>query len=269
MPLGTNGSILVGTIPNSTFIDVNTPTPELEVNYEVIIPSVATWNRYYTPLGNYFFDSPGQTTLDLDTGSGFVPQVFGVDYVNQQRGFNRAAAPITDIGIGFRYIAGVVPAGWIFRFRWKSRKILISPIAVAAVRIVGGSVDYTVPWKISDPAKVPNGISVPSVPSYLVEIWRLTYNRGGNKGGTNIIPTGGKRFVPYFRGVANQFLFDLTFMATGSHKDKFKVCYYNNITGARSQLSTDMITHVNTHKDDTLGSSGYIRTYRYATWIGI
>lgn len=214
------------------------PTVETTFENEMVVPSAAGVQTYYIPIGNYFFDGAGESTLDLDTGSGFQPQRFGVAYVHKRR--SSAPATVADDGIGFTFQSAVA-AGWTFRFRWKTRKVIFEPSPVAKVRVIGGVLQNGVSWQANSP-NAPNGIRVPALKGYQVEFWRQTRKNGGASG--TPLPRGGRRYVPYFRGAVDQFIFQRQefFPApVTSNRRRFRVAYYNPTTHARSALSQDTI----------------------------
>jgi len=234
-------------------------TPELSFLQEVIIPSVAGKNRYTIPVGNYFLDKAGETALDLDQGAGFISQQYGPDYSHLRRGFGNPAfgvpATVADAAIGFDF-AHPVSAGWTFRFRWYERRILISPMPIGKVKYVAGVPDYTTPWIPTSIANAPNGVVVPKLTGYAVEFWRESFKNGGKRGTLGVLRRDGRRYVPYFRGAVDVFTFPRTTFAPLSvfkfKRKKYKVCYYNPLTGARSSLSEDTIQIAPTNEDRTI-----------------
>lgn len=259
---------------------VNTALDELAVRkeaifrQEMVVASIAAEDRYRIPVGSLFLDAAGETTLEVDTGSGYTPAVYGVDYVHLPRGYLRPCATPTviDAVIGFRWINGAVPGGWTFRFRWLERRILVQPAGVAAVRLDGSlQPDQSTPWYVNSSGRHPNGIRVPLLPDYCVELWRVTKHRGGlNSGGQ--FTRNGRRYVPYVRYPVGQdainFELGPQLIKVSRGKRLMKVCYYNPATGARSALCAETILFQNfTNRDDALGSSGYIRTRDGAVWI--
>lgn len=212
----------------------------LEVTFEneMIVSSVAGVQTYYIPIGNYLFDGAGETTLDLDTGGGYARQTFGVDYIHKGRG--SVPATVADDGIGFTFIPAVA-AGWTFRFRWKTRKLLVEPSPVAKIRVIGGVLQNAVKWNANS-VNAPNGVRVPKLNGYQVEFWRQSRKNGGLSG--TALPRGGRRYVPYFRGPINQFIFERAEFfppPQSSSRRYFRVAYYNPVTHARSSLSQDII----------------------------
>lgn len=254
---GDNITLDISAGPNKT-ITVASGT-EISMTQEMTVIST-TESNYYIPIGCIFFDAAGESTLEVDTGGGFTPAVYGVDYVHLQRGLTRPAAPITDIAIGFTWISGPVSPGWTFRFTWKERHILINPAPIMAIYLSGGVPDYSNYWHV-DSAPTTNGIMVPDLNNYQVELWRMSNHRGGKNF------RGGKRFVPYVRGATNQFIFDMSGFAGSRRKWRFRICYYNPITGARSPLSEDVVAFNNTGRNDTCGGSGSRIRINKAVWI--
>jgi len=234
---------------------------ETAYKHQITVPSVAGQTRYFTPLNDYFLDAVTETTLAVDMGAGFVPAVFGVDYVHTKRNIatSPGAATVLDAAFGWTWIAGAVPAGWTFRFSWLQRLILKTPLALAKVRLtgVGGTIDLSVSWQMNG-VTPPNGVSVPelsdfstSVPKlYQVEFWRRLEKTGGAS--PYITQHRGPRYIPYYRGPVGRFLLHETEFSSGgsgSRSRKFRVCYYR--AGFRSGLSPELIVvcDANGHKD--------------------
>jgi hypothetical protein len=105
--------------------------------------------------------------------------------------------------------------------------------------------------------------SPPPPAPYVVEFWRETVKRGG---AFATVPGGrvlrhGRRYVPHFRGPSTQSVDPNTFYmsefssARARPWQKFRVCYYNPLTGARSALSAETIVVIGT------ASTDQIRTY--------
>lgn len=256
----------------SLISDVLDAKNEQVITLESIIPSVFDHQRYNTPVGHYFFDAAGESTLEVDMGAGYVPAVFNTDYVHLPRGFTRPGPPssVLDAVIGFRWINGQVQAGWTFKFTWKERKILFAPASVMAVSFNAGVFDNSYKWRINEAnfPQITNGIRVPLLPGYQVEVWRFCIRRGGNT--PNRQGGDGARYVPYYRGATDDPLVDFqTLFTTGKHhKYRLKVCYYNPVTGSRSGLCAEQIYWMNfTKNPDILGSSGQDRSRQGSVWI--
>ncbi|MFO0701766.1 MAG: hypothetical protein U0236_21305 [Nitrospira sp.] len=249
-----------GVLANNGLVFTNTMT----------VPSVAPRINYYTPVGNWFYDHAGESTLEVDKGAGFVLQVYGVDYVHKGRGVGPPPT-VLDAVIGFQYIAGPVPNGWTFRFTWKVRRIPMDPFAIGKARMsVAGVIDTAVNGKANG-ATPPNGVTVPSLVgpdgAYAVEFWRRTRK---NSGTSNAIIRQGKRYLPYYRGAPGVFNFHIdvfsgTFAGYGTNRTFFKICYYDPTQGARSCLSNDVIV-VNRRKDDRFLPFGVVRRVN-SVWI--
>ena len=239
------------------------PVVETVFTNEMVVSSVAGVQTYYIPIGNYFFDGQDETTLERDTGSGFVVQRFGVDYTHKRRG--SAPASVADDGIGFTFVAPVA-GGWTFRFRWKTRKVLFEPSPVAKVRVVGGVLQNGVSWQ-SNSVNAPNGVRVPQLNGYQVEFWRKSRKNGGLSGVA--LPRGGARYVPYFRGPVDQFIFERTefLPLPGTTKRwRFRVAYYNPTTHARSALGPDIIVVCADSQADGVNGRGPVRR-QGSVWI--
>lgn len=223
-------------------------TSQTTVEHMMIVPSVAGKNSYAIPAGNLFLNSAGETQLDLDQGAGFIPQAYGADYGHLLRSAPGTPASVVDAAIGFS-LNNAVSAGWTFRFRWKERRILVEPPSIAKVL---SSLDYNLYW-LPNSANAPDGVLVPSLNGMQVEFWRETRRNGGRRGSAD--PTKiqrlGRRYLPYFRGATDVFLFNRAAfaVATGPRR-KYRVCYYDPTTGARSALSNDIILVNNNQQAD-------------------
>ena len=255
-------------LPNSIISGVESGTGgglgPLETTYthRITVASVAGQVRYFTPLNDYFLNAPGEATLEVDMGAGFVTAVLGVDYLHFTRSAisSGGALSVLDAAFGWLWIAGAVPAGWTFRFTWLQRLILKTPLSLAKVRLtgVGGTIDLTVSWKMNG-ATPPNGVSVPelsdfSTPAtpklYQVEFWRRLEKTGGAS--PYITQHRGPRYIPYYRAPIGRFLLHETEFSSGgsgSRSRKFRVCYYR--AGFRSGLSPELIVvcDANGHHD--------------------
>jgi hypothetical protein len=240
--------------------------------YELIAASIAGRNNYTIPIGRFIFDAAGQSTLDLDTGSGFNPVAFGAGYTHFRRSAPGTPPSVADAAIGFSFI-GVVAAGWTFRFRWQEEIIPESPGAIAKVRIPA---NFNVRWEQNSPLNpppntdaAPNGVTIPAYPDVQCEFWRQSQNPGGLRGTINpaAVRRLGRRYLPYFRGPLNQFTFSTADFATtqASKRNFFKICYYDPATGARSALSTDTIVVCGNQADSRNGVRP-VRTER-SVWI--
>jgi hypothetical protein len=230
----------------------------------VVVASIAGKNNYTIPIGNMFFDQAGETTLETDSGAGFVPQIYGLDYTHFRRSAASGTPPtVADAAIGFS-VVGAVPAGWTFRFRWFERRLITSPISLAKINTSG---DYTVPWTANS-VNAPNGILVPAYPGAQIEFWRQTWKNGGLRGTSTVLFRQGKRYLPYFRGATDVVSFPISaFCPTERTKrNHFRVCYYDPITGARSALSTDIIVVCST-TDPGDGVNGRIQRLKGSVWI--
>lgn len=214
------------------------------------IPSVEGVAHYYIPIDDFVLNQAGESSLELDQGGGFVavPYESGYNYITRLT----CDPSVVDAAIGFAYV-GEVSAGWTFRFKWYTRTLFVPPPRISPVRIVGGNVDFSDRWHMYDAATCPNGIHVRELHGYQVELWRYTQQTmgGGMRQGG---PRYGRRYVPYRRFPTNQFLIDLTDLGN-SRRRKFRVCYYDPATGARSELSNTAYRASN-KKDDVSGQSG-------------
>lgn len=242
--------------------------PRLETTFTHVmtVPSVLGQLNYLIPVGDYFLDAAGETILEIDMGAGFVTQVFGVDYDHFHR---MAPATVIDAAIGFRYLAGAVPAGWTFRFTWLQRLVLLTPLGIGKIKLtgVGGSLDLAVTWG-QNTANAPNGVTIPELTGYVAEFWRRTRRPGGIHSPVGVTNRRGPRYVPYYRGPAGQFDFhvDEFSMAGQRHRAKLRVCYYNTLTGARSEMSPDIIVVCSSFLPDQVNGRGSVRAAR-SVWI--
>lgn len=238
--------------------------PVLTTPHEMIIPSVAGRNNYTIPVGNWFLDAVGDTALDIDQGSGFIPQAYGPDYAH----LLRVTPPptVADAAIGFSIVGGAVSAGWALRFRWFERTLLANQPSIAAKVLQPPS--YTVEWLQNGPfaANTPNGVRVPEYPNVQVEFWRQTWRNGGVRGGAGVLRREGKRYLPYFRGALNQFTFAKAEFssAQGLKRNHYRVCYYDPTNGARSALSNDVIVVCGPQNDRV---NGRMARWARSVWI--
>jgi len=228
---------------------------EMTFVHQMTVPSVAGQQGYLIPVGDWFTNAASECKLEVDMGGGFVTRVFGVDF----SGFLRSGAPatVTDLVIGFYWIAGAVPNGWTFRFTWYERVLFKTPMGVAKALLVGSPPvpDMSVKWK-QNSSNAPNGVTVPELTGYVVEFWRKTLKSGGlHINALGSVQRRGPRYVPYYRGPASQFNFTVGDFSTSeaSKRQHFRVCYYNTVTFARSYLSPDMIVVNSVPKADFVG----------------
>lgn len=207
---------------------------------EIVLPTVAGRYAYTIPVGNWFNDRPRDTSLDIDTGSGWIPQAYGADYSHLGR--YTAPATVADTCIGWE-LAGPPPAGWRMRFRWNEWVYKTSSSVLIPVRLAApgdSEPDYSVKWFQAIPGSEPNAIQVPAVPGFCAEFWRKTSRTGGLRGIE--LRRSGKRYVPYWRGTADQFVVHRSVFSscTTTRRQFYRVCYYDPITGARSPLSSQI-----------------------------
>jgi hypothetical protein len=169
---------------------------------------------------------------------------------------------VVDAAIGFSYGLAVM-AGWTFRFTWKERIVPTPPVVVAKIR---SPLDYTIQW-LPNGSNAPNAVTIPASPGMAVEFWRQTFENGGRRGSSAVLIRSGRRYVPYYRGAIGVFDFDIgTFSPSQpSKRARFKVCYYNPVTGARSRLSNDTIV-VCSNVADSVNGRRPVRTAR-SMWI--
>lgn len=224
--------------------------------------------NYRIPVGLWFKANPPGTETTTLTING-IPQSLGPDY-----GYlGRYSSPptVSDSVFGFQ-IAGSPPAGWNMVFTWQEGFVNVSPPTVALQRLInldsGWEPDFSTAgnaWSPTSLTLAPNGVMVPPPPApYVVEFWRETIKRGG----LFLTPLGhyvwrhGKRYVPYFRGPSVLSAYPTTFhmseFSSGRARpwQKFRVCYYNPLTGARSALSSETIIVVGTTTPDRVGNLG-------------
>jgi hypothetical protein len=211
--------------------------PIANIPRQIVLDSIAGKNNYRIPVGDWFLDAAGQTTLEIDSGAGYVPKTYGVDYSHLQR--VTPPPTVADAAIGFTLAGGPVPAGWKLLFRWTDRRILVEPNSIAKVLVPA---NYAVPWSANG-ANPPNGVLVPELPGTQVEFWRQTNRDGGLRGNFLVLKREGRRYLPFYRGATDVFRFSVTDFATSQreHRNHYRVCYYDPSTGARSLLSRDVI----------------------------
>jgi hypothetical protein len=238
--------------------------PVLATLHEMIVPSVAGKSNYTIPVGNWCLAAPGQTFLDINTGTGWIEQGLGPDYGH----LLRVTPPptVADAAIGFS-LNGSPPAGWLLRFRWFERTLLVNQPSIAAK--VLQPPNYTVEWLQNGPfaANAPNGVRVPEYPNVQVEFWRQSWRNGGVRGNSGTLRREGKRYLPYFRGALNQFTFAKSEFcyAQGLKRNHYRVCYYDPTNGARSALSNDIIVVCSTQQDDRV--NGRVARRVGSLWI--
>jgi hypothetical protein len=211
--------------------------PIASIPRSIVLDSVANKNNYWIPVGDWFLDAAGTTTLEIDSGAGYVPQAFGADYSHLRR--VTPPATVADAALGFTLAGGPVPAGWKLLFRWTDGRILVEPNSIAKVLVPA---NYAVPWS-ADGANPPNGVLVPELPGTQIEFWRETRRDGGLRGNNGVLRREGRRYLPFYRGAVDVFRFSVADFATSAreHRNHYRVCYYDPSTGARSLLSRDVI----------------------------
>jgi hypothetical protein len=228
----------------------------------MIVASVAAKNNYPIPIGCYVLNASGQSSLDVDKGAGFVPLAFGVGFTTFLRTAPGTPATVNDAGIGFTVI-GVVPAGWVFRFRWLDTVIGTAPISVAKTRLPK---NYAIVWNANS-GNAPNAVTVPELTGYACEFWRQTGKPGGKRGASSL-HRDGRRYIPYYRGAVGVFEHPLSAFSPFQQKNRqrFKVCYYDAAAGARSRLSADTIVVCAASTSDAVNGRNPVRTAR-SVWI--
>lgn len=224
--------------------------PEYVFEHVIETPGVAGHNRYYTPICTWFLDAAGESTLEVDTGGGFTPLVYGVDYVHLGRGFGNPGAgvpaTVADYAIGFNLTVASV-GGEVYRFTWKERRIVYDAPPIAKVLLDGSNLpDYTVRWKPGAASGFPpTAVTISPLNGYQVEFWRLTKHNGGMRGNHGVLSNGGRRYVPYYRAPVDQWNIPMSQVLATTNvqtvKWRFRVVYYNPATGARSGYSNDIM----------------------------
>lgn len=234
-----------------------TPIPEADFWHEIIQLSAAGQLTYWIPVGCWFRDDPTDVTVDIDNGSGWIPQAYGPDY-----GVKRRSTPpptVADLAIGIK-LNDPPPAGWQIRIRWRDRRILIEPPPLAKIRLtaVGGVPDYSVTWYPSG-GPSPNAVAVPQRTGFQAEFWRLSRRNGGRVPkwvGPPQARRQGRRYVPYFRGPVDTWMFHMdelrSTVGIPYSRLHYRVCYVNPVTGARSALSPDVLV-LNVKRDERCG----------------
>lgn len=253
-------TIVAGTGPGRFKRWSATGVPQVSVKHSILVPSVAGRLNYTIPLGNWFLNAPGETTLEINTGSTWIDQAYGADYGHLQR--VTPPPTVADAAIGIS-LNDPPPAGWVLRIGWYERTLLVQPSVAAKVL---QPPNYTVPWNSSSAVDFPNGVHIPEYPNVQVEFWRQTWRNGGLRGTAGVLRRGGKRYLPYYRGPLNQFVFAKSDFRTAQplKRNHYRVCYYDPATGARSALSNDVIVVCSDSQNDRL--NGGIRT-RGSVWI--
>lgn len=205
---------------------------------------------YRLPVGNWFRAAAGVTTLFING----IEMFFGADYIFITR--HSQPTTVSDCAFGFQLMgqpASIMP----MVFTWVEGVSFLQPPSIALQRLIdngsGYEPNFTVgeAWLSSSATQTANGVEIAEPPApYVVEFWRETRNRGGLFN----TPLGGKRYrhgrryMPYFRGPSNLSLNRATtfhyseFSALVARPwQKFRVCYYNPTTGARSPLSSETL----------------------------
>lgn len=223
-------------------------------------------NTYNIPPGNMpFLDAQFQTTLEADTGSGFQPLVWNTDYVHALRKVSIGTKPsIIDSAIGIK-LQITLAIGTLMRLRWKEFRLYMPPPIIQKRADTDGD-DYTQIWYsgVNPQQLPPKRIQVGQAEGFQLEFWRETLRTGGKRstvgGGINNPQTTrrlGRRYLPYYRSAVDLWVVhmdEFTTNAINSKRLKFRVCYYDPSTGARSPLSTDGIM-VNRNHLEFLNSS--------------
>ena len=254
--------------------------PETATTRTVTYTTVGGEHVFKIPLGSYFKDAQGETTLSINGNRLYYP----MEYQHIHRNFNNGGpTSTTDTCIGFVLDGGPASAGWTVTFTWIERRLLVEPPSLALVTTaLSGGVwvpDYSVKWIHSNAATSPNAVQVAlPPPGYVAEFWRLTPKVGGERIRVltaENLKSDGQRYLPYVRGpavsTANEGLFLQAMFdprSLGSTWKKFRVCYYHPTTGARSALSPETIVSAKPapapHDYDQHNMSG---PTRYHLWI--
>jgi hypothetical protein len=248
--------------------------PEVTVLRSVLFTAKAGQKLFFLPIGEHFLDAPSETELYVDNvlhrpGDGF--------YSHVKRG-TAGWMNTTDAMIGIALTTPTAGGEQVVLY-WHQRLILLQPASVALVHCTqdGGGIwrpDYSTDmrWRQNDPLVAPNAIQVANPPpDYVVEWWRLTRVKGGNHGGNGAGYRAGRRYMPVFRGPAvvtdNDSLFLRTQFdgsSTACPWRHFRVCYYNPTTGARGNLSSEVIISAGPDHPDQHNSHG---PCRYNLWV--
>jgi hypothetical protein len=260
-----SGNEIAGVLSSEDYRTIHR-LPSVLVRQETFIQSTSGKDRLVIPVGNYYLDAPGESELWINFGSGFVQQTYGVDYQHRRVRGSGAPTTVADAAIGFDYLGGPPPDdSWEFRFVWNERRLLIAPIVVAATRF---GQDSSIRYQ-NNSANPCDGVIVPERQGCVVEFWRRTTKPGGKRGRLEMVPPrDGKRYVPYFRGDPGAFRFHRSTFCTGDFarpRRKFRVCYYDPSTGARSELSNDVIVASAIARFDSV--NGRVVRVPGAVWI--
>jgi hypothetical protein len=255
-------------------IDAPTEMPETTILREIEFNSVVGQKLYHIPLGEHFLDNNEDTEVYY---SGIPYQRDSGFYGHIHRSLAPWMTSVRDACTGIVLITAptaVVP----MKLRYKLRLIVTTPPSVALVRanFLGGvwCPDYTVSrWLPSNPSVAPNAIQVATPASqYTLEFWRLSRTKGGDHQGTSWLNAKrmGRRYLPVFRGpstgTSDPGLFVRDHFDPTSDANpwrKYRICWYNSLTGARSALSPETIV-VGGSKPDRHNGQG---PTRYGVWI--
>jgi hypothetical protein len=244
--------------------------PEICISRTVTLHTVIGQKLYFIPLGEHFLSKIGETSV-LYNG---VSHVYGDGFYTH---VHRSMSPfmnITDTCIGIKLTTAPSTIVTLV-LNWKQRILQVAPPPIIPVKcdLIAGvwKIDYVSDsWRCNSPTLCLNAVQVAEPPpGCVVEFWRICRRRGGSHGGNR----SGRRYVPIFRGPAvhteNSALFHRSQfdpISDCAPWRKFKVCYYNITTGARSQLSQEVIVVGGSKRDQHNKPSGD-GAYRYGLWI--
>jgi hypothetical protein len=233
----------------------------VETTRETILTADGTHAIFRLPLGSYVASHIDDILVFISTDGGvtWIDQQLGADFAFYYSGrFNPGFSQppsVQDVASGIEIVAGVPSAGWRIKIQWIERISPFVPRSIVPARFTGSpyTVDNSFSWETSNDAHTPNGILLPQGPDgYVPELWRVTKHKGGlnrDRAGFHFIG-GGRRLIPYFRGPqanvvdpnAIVLVGGLGISTASARKFKFRVCYYNPTTRARTAFAPGLIT---------------------------
>lgn len=204
-------------------------------------------SAYFLPWGTFVRALSTDMRVELSTAGGpFVPLVFGVDWIFQNRQHGLWPQPSTaDVSTGAWLNITVVP-GDVVRLTWRTGNINVPAPEPVIVRAQGSQLDPTfTKWRYN--ATLPNAAILGQRAGLQIELWRFCTHQGHARD-ARALPgltqyRSGRRYMPYIRFPIAATSDDLVVQPDDiafSSSPKFVVmrfCYYDPTTGARSPLS--------------------------------
>jgi hypothetical protein len=268
-PIGTIASVEGGFwIPSAALASF----ASIETTREFAQPTLLNKNVYLLPMGSYVAADPqdarvfltvGAVTAELPYSAVPLAGAWMFSYPGIFSG-NAVRPSVRDVANGVISAAGAFPAGATLTIRWVERLAPFRPRSLTPQyltrpnALVDFAADPSQPWIAKSATSAPNAIVVPpGPPGFVPELWRLTRKLGGHTRNTspNTFFTNGRRFVPYFRGPQpevsdpNTFLLNESnamfptaspFGTPNNQRLRFRVCYYNPTTRARSHFAPEV-----------------------------